>query len=99
MGQLPHRFAGTWGVLAFRGRQQDEHPGILCAMPRPLRFAMAAIVLVMSAVVAVPFVRLHTASPLERTDSQIADGALPRLKFLRQSLGTGAAQQMQGLFP
>ncbi len=48
---------------------------------------------------AVPIVRLHTPSPLDRTGSAIAQDALPRLAYLRGALRDGAGEDMQQLFP
>lgn len=63
---------------------------------RILRSLLAATIL---AAVAIPLVRLHKPSPLETSDPAIVSEALPRLRFLRDSLDRGSAVEMQQLFP
>jgi hypothetical protein len=54
---------------------------------------------VMLAVTGITLVRLHTSSPLERSDAAVVADALPRLRFQRDSLERGSAEEMQRLFP
>jgi hypothetical protein len=68
-------------------------------MRRVLRLVTTVLVLAIPALVAVPMVRLHADSPLERSAVEIVDDALPRLEFQRQALDGGSAQRMQQLFP
>ncbi|CAM3625918.1 hypothetical protein NORO109296_00455 [Nocardiopsis rhodophaea] len=60
---------------------------------------LVILAMVATAVVTLSTVRSYTSSPLSQSGPEVAADALPRLRFLRSELESGAGERMQALFP
>ncbi|WP_196279459.1 hypothetical protein [Catellatospora vulcania] len=68
-------------------------------MRRLVRSFVVLLVLALTGLAGIEVSRLHTPSPLARTDAEIVADTLPRLAFQREALDGGSAARMQQLFP